>query len=298
MRARRALLYIPGDDLRKVKKGAGLDVDSVCLDMEDGVAMSQKRAARATIAEALRTLDFGRSERLVRINPVGSGLEGADLATVLPAHPDGVVIPKVARAEDVAWVSRQIGAVENDRQWESGSIRLLAIVETALGVVNLREIAAADPRLEVLIFGAEDLAGDVGAVRTREAWEVFYARSAVVTYAAAYGLQALDMVNVDFRDLDFLRAEALQGVQLGYSGKQVIHPDQVKPVQETFTPRDEEITRARRILEEFAAHQAAGKGAFAIEGRMVDMPTVRAAEQVLARARAAGKLPPQDNEES
>jgi len=102
----------------------------------------------------------------------------------------------VASVEDVVWVSQQIGIVENDRGWDAGSIRLLAIVETARGVVNLREIAASDPRLDALIFGAEDLAGDVGAVRTREAWEVFYARSAVVIHATAYNLQALDMVNV------------------------------------------------------------------------------------------------------
>jgi citrate lyase beta subunit len=238
----------------------------------------------------LRTLNFGQTERLVRINPVGSGLESADLAAVLPARPDGIVVPKVSTSEAVAWVSEQIGIIERDRGWEAGTVRLLAIVETALGVVNLREIAGADPRLEALIFGAEDLAGDVGAVRSRQGWEVFYARSAVVTHTAAFNLQALDMVNVDFRDLETLREEALEGARMGFSGKQIIHPDQVGPVQRAFTPSDKEIERARQVVEAHMAHQEVGKGAFAIEGKMVDMPVVRMAERVLARARAAGKI--------
>jgi citrate lyase beta subunit len=119
---------------------------------------------------------------------------------------------------------------------------------------------------------------------------VFYARSAVVVHAAAAGLQAIDMVYVDFRDLEGLKAEAVQGVQMGFAGKQVIHPAQVVPVQEAFTPDDEEIQRARRILEAYEQHQMAGQGTFALESKMIDAPIVKAAERVVARARAAGKL--------
>lgn len=288
MRARRALLYMPGDDRRKIQKATTLGVDCVCMDLEDGVALNSKGQARAMVAEALRTLDFGQAERLLRINAPGSGLEVDDLAAVLPARPDGVVVPKVTEAGQLRWVSAQLAAAERAQGWAQGSIRLMAIVETARGVVNLAEIAAADPRLEVLIFGAEDLAGDVGAVRTREGWEVFYARSAVVTTAAAFDLQAVDMVYVDFHDLEGLRQEALQGAQMGFAGKQVIHPGQVDPVQGAFTPDEAAVAHARRIIAAFEAHQAAGTGAFALDGKMVDMPIVRAARGVLARARAAG----------
>jgi citrate lyase beta subunit len=182
-------------------------------------------------------------------------------------------------------VSEQIAAVEAGRGWPPGEVRLLAIVETARGIVNLKEIASADSRLDALIFGAEDLAGDMGAVRTSAGWEVFYARGAVVVHAAAWGLQAIDIVRVNFKDEAGLRQEARQGREMGYEGKQVIHPDQVGPVQEAFTPGEEEVARARRIVEAHAAHQAAGTGAFALDGQMVDMPVVRAAERVLARAR-------------
>ncbi|HEX7975197.1 MAG TPA: aldolase/citrate lyase family protein, partial [Anaerolineales bacterium] len=145
-------------------------------------------------------------------------------------------------------------------------------------------------RLDALIFGAEDLAGDTGATRTREAWEVFYARSAVVTHAAAFDLQAIDMVYVDFRDREGLLKESVQGAQLGFTGKQVIHPDQVEPVQAAFTPSEAAIAQALRVRQAFRSHQEAGQGAFALDGKMVDAPAVKAAERVLARAQAAGKI--------
>jgi citrate lyase beta subunit len=299
MRARRALLYTPGDDLYKIQKASTLGVDCICLDMEDGVALNRKAEARQIIAQALQSIDFGRSERLARINPVGSGLEHDDLETVLSAHPDGIVIPKVEFAEQIQWVSQFIGRFEKTSGWETTAsessglhtgIPLLVGVETARGIVNLKEIVSADPRLEGIIFGAEDFAGDIGATRTPQAWEVFYARSAVVTYAAAYGLQAIDMVQIDFKDAERLYQEALDGAHLAFAGKQVIHPSQIEPVQRAFTPSDEAIAHAQRLLQAFEEHQELGKGAFALDGKMIDAPIVRAAERVLALARAAGKV--------
>jgi citrate lyase beta subunit len=291
MRARRALLYVPGNDLHKIEKATALEVDSVCLDLEDGVALNRKQEARETVAYALRTIQFGRSERLARINARGSGLEEDDLAAVLPAKPDGLVLPKVAGAGQVRWFSEQIAAFERAQALAPGSIYLLALIESARGIISLAQIAGADERLQALIFGSEDFAADIGATRTRAGWEVFYARSAVVTAAAAFELQAIDLLDVDFKDLERLREEAQQGAQLGYAGKQIIHPSQVAPVQEAFTPSDGEIAQAQRIVDAAREHQTAGSGAFALDGKMVDMPIVKAAERVLARARAAGKFP-------
>ena len=290
MRARRAMLYVPGDDERKINKAVNLGADSVCLDIEDGVAINRKEAARETIAQALRTLDFGRSERLVRVNPVDTDLIVEDLQAVLPARPDGILVPKVQSSQQVEWVCEHISNAERQNGWPAGGIALLVLIETALGVVNLKEIASANPRLQALIFGAEDLAGNIGAVRSRAGWEIFYARSAVVTHAAAFGLQAIDMVWMDLHDLDGLREESLQGARMAYTGKQVIHPNQVEPVQAAFTPSDELVTQAMRVIEAARQHQDAGKGAFALDGKMVDAPVVKAAERILERARAAGKV--------
>lgn len=288
MCARRALLYMPGDDRHKIEKALTLGVDCICMDLEDGVALNRKNEARRTVAAALRELDFGRSEKLVRINPVGSGLETEDIEAVLPFRLDGVVVPKIETLEQIQWASGKIEAAELAYGWPVNSIRLIAIIETPKAIFNLKEIAAA-PRLDALIFGAEDLAASLGAVRTRSAWEVFYARSAVVTAAAAFGLQAIDMVSVNFKDLAALAEEASFGASLGYAGKQIIHPNQVAPVQEAFTPDDPSITQAKRLVEAFETFQKEGRGAFALDGKMIDMPLVRAAQNVLARARAAGK---------
>lgn len=290
MRARRAFLYTPGDDLKKIRKAAGLGADCVCLDLEDAVAASQKEQARRVVLDALQSLDFGGSERLVRINPVGSGLEEADLPAALAGHPAGIVIPKVENGDQVRQISRKIGDFERQMGWPFGETRLIVVVESALGILQLGQIATADPRLEALIFGAEDFAHDIGATRSFEGWEVLYARSAVVTHAAAYGMQAIDMVYVDFRDTPGLIQSALQGAQMGFSGKQVIHPSQVPVVQQAFTPSDEAIQKAQQLLNAFERWQQAGKGAFDFEGKMVDAPVVKSAQKVIALAKAAGKL--------
>lgn len=290
MKVRRSLLFVPGDSQRKIEKAATLGADVVCLDMEDGVALSQKPAARDSIRRALQSVNFGRSERMIRINPYGSGLETEDLRLTIEGRPASVLLPKVESAEALHWLEAQLAAVEQANGWPAGGIEMLAMVETARGVVNLKEIASASPRLTALIFGAEDLAGDIGAVRTREAWEVFYARSAVVTHAAAFGLQAIDMVFVDYNDTEGLLHECRQGVELGYAGKQLIHPNQIAPANEAFTPSEAAIAHARRVVEAYEQNKAVGRGAFALDGKMVDMPVVKAAQQVLAKARAAGKI--------
>jgi len=290
MHSRRALLYMPGDDRRKIEKATTLGVDCICMDMEDGVAITQKSEARAVIAEAMKELDFGSSERCIRINSVGSGFEKYDLAAALATSPDAIVVPKVETAGQVRAISDYIEMYERSARMPLRGIPLLVGVETGKGIMNLKEIAEADRRLEAIIFGAEDYAASIGATRTRDATEVLYARSVVVTACAANDLQAIDMVYIDFRDVEGLRLEAEQGAGLGFSGKQIIHPNQVAPVQEAFTPSDEAIEYAQRLVDAFSASQKEGRGAFALDGKMIDMPLLKNAQKVLERAKAAGKL--------
>ena len=283
--ARRSLLFMPGDSMKKIQKAAGWEVDTVILDLEDGAAQNRKVEARATVAAALQTLDFGGRERLVRLNHVSTGLPAAEIAATAVWHPDGYIAPKAEDEADLRAVDRLLDAAERQLGLATGAFRLFAMIETARGVMNLKELARATPRLEGLIFGAEDLAGDIGAVRTPAAWEVFYARSAVVTAAAAYGLQAFDMVFTDFHDAAGLEAESRFARQLGFTGKTCIHPNQTPVVNRAFSPTPEEIDRAQQLIQAFAAQQAAGAGAFTFEGKMVDMPMLVAARKVLARAR-------------
>ena len=290
MHSRRALLYMPGDDRRKIEKATTLGVDCICMDMEDGVAITHKTKARAVIAEAMKELDFGNSERAIRINSVGSGFEKFDLAAAVATNPDSIVVPKVETARQVRAISEYIEMYELSGKMEIGTIRLMIGVETARGILNLKEISEADKRLDAIIFGAEDYAASIGARRTHDGTEVLYARSAVVNACAANNLQAIDMVYIDFRDIEGLRLEAQQGAALGFNGKQIIHPNQVEPVQEAFTPSDEAVEYAQRVVRAFAASQKEGKGAFALDGKMIDMPLLKNAQKVLERAKAAGKI--------
>ena len=281
---RRSLLFMPGDDLRKIAKAANLPADSLVMDLEDGVALSRKEAARQVVLDALLDLDFGHRERLVRINPATSPLASADLRATVAGRPDGYVLPKVESAQDVLAVARFLDEVEQVNGWPLGSIRLLAIVETALGVLNLREIAQSCGRLDALAFGGEDLAGDTGAIRTRAGWEILYARSAVVMAAAAYGLQALDTIFVDLADVAGLAEECAFARGLGFVGKMAIHPRQVEVINRAFSPTQEEVAAAQRLIDAADAHQTGDVGVFELDGKMVDMPMVRAARRVLERA--------------
>jgi citrate lyase beta subunit len=280
---------MPGDNWKMITKSITLDVDSICMDMEDGTAVNKKTEARVTIAKALQELNFGRSEKLARINSVGSGWEKDDIEAVLPYHPDGIVIPKVESFEHVEWAGNLIEAAELKYGWPVNSIRVLIGVETAKGIMNLKEIAA-HPRLDAIIFGGEDFAASIGATRTKDAIELLYARQAVVVACAANDLQAIDIVTIDYKDIEALRAESEFGARLGYSGKQIIHPAQVEPVQAAFTPDAEAIAYAKRIVETFEASQKEGRGAYSLDGKMIDMPLLKNAQKVLERARAAGKL--------
>lgn len=289
-RIRRAMLFMPGDDRHKIEKAAGLEVDSVIMDLEDGVALNNKDEARQVTRTALKEIDFGQIERLVRINPVNdSSLFVDDIDLTIEGHPDGYVIPKVENAVQIQTVAKRILQKENDYGWLPGSIRLFAIIESARGVIDVEQIVNADPRLKGVMFGAEDLAGDIGAIRTPDLWEVFYARSKVVLYAKAHGLDAIDTPFVDLTaDDSQLVAETEQAHYMGYTGKLAIHPKQVPTIQRIFTPTEESIVRARRLISAHDTQQADGKGVFEFEGKMVDMPMVRAAQNTLALATAAG----------
>jgi len=292
MRIRRSLLFMPGDSRRKIEKGTTFAADSLIMDLEDAIALNRKESARRDLAETLHGVDFQGRERLVRINQIIPGwIYTQDIEATIAARPDGYVLPKVDSAEQVTHISELLTRAEQRHGWPLNSIKLLAIIETARGVVNLREIASSDRRLQALIFGAEDLAGDIGAVRTHAGWEVFYARSAVVTHARAYGLQAIDTVFVDLNAPDSeIIAETRRVREMGYTGKLAIHPRQIEPINQVFTPASEEIDAAQRLIDAFNAQQAAGTGVFEYEGRMVDMPMVRAAMEVIRRARACGLL--------
>ena len=288
LRARRALMYVPGSEEHKLEKAASLGIDGVILDLEDGVAFNRKDEARGIIRQALENINYGRTERLVRIIPVSSGRAEADLLAVLPGRPDGVVIPKADSAQIVHTVNEIITQAEKEQGWKEGGIALALLIETATAFIHLAEICQASRRMQLLIFGAEDLCADTGIIRTVEARELLYARSALVMNAAAFGLQAIDMVQIHYRDNDLLEKVCQEALELGFSGKTVVHPSQIETVQRIFTPDERQVSYARSVVEGAKDAQIAGSGVFTLDGKLVDLPVVKRAESILARARAAG----------
>jgi len=289
-RLRRVLFNVPGSDLRKIKKAVTLNLDCIVLDLEDGVAQNQKEVARKTIVDSFKTETFpSRSERLIRINSIGSGLENEDLKgcaqkLVEQNLLDGIVVPKVENPDHLLFVSKFL-----DRLGDS-KVKLLAAIESAKAIVELRDICrAGGTRLEGLIFASEDFCADMGATRTAEARELLYARSAVVLHAVAFGVQSIDMVCLDYKNPEILFKETLEGKQMGYTGKQAIHPNQIDPIYKAFYPSDSELKLAKDIIEGNQLHQAAGKGAFSLNGKMIDMPMVKWAHLIIQRSQDIDK---------
>ena len=278
---RRSVLFTPGDHEGRMLKALTLGADTVCFDLEDAVGPENKETARGLVAQTLATIPSAASERCVRINALSGDEWRSDLAVVMAARPDAIMVPKADDPTAIARLSQQMGEEEAAAGLHPGTTRLLLIVETALGVLKAHDVGlAAGQRLGALLFGAEDLAADAGLIRTRESVEVLYARSRVALAAAALRVGALDQVYVDFKDPAGLEAEARAARVLGYSGKMAIHPDQLAPIHRAFTPTAAEVDRARRLLE-----AAKGQtGVFRFEGRMIDMPLLTQAQRVVRLA--------------
>ena len=284
--ARRSVLFSPGDQPELLRKAPSSGADVVVFDLEDAVAPGRKPEGREAVRTVLADPSFDPGcEVCVRVNPVGVAAD-ADLDAVLDGDAgdavDALMLPKTADADDVRTLDRL--ADEHDR-----SLPIFALVETAGGVLRAEEIAAADPT-DALVFGAEDLAADVGATRTEAGTEVLYAREHAVLAASAADVDAIDTVFTDFEDPDGLRDETAFAAELGYDGKMAIHPAQVDPINEAFTPDEDSIEWAKKVLAAKEEADAADAGVFRVEGEMVDAPLVAQAERVIERARAAGAV--------
>jgi len=275
--ARRSVLFSPGDRPELMRKAPTTGADVVVFDLEDAVTPERKAEARDSVRGVLADLDAPDVEVCVRVSPAGRG-GAADLDVVLDGPgPDALVLPKAEDADDV----RDLSDLARERD---ADLPVLALVETAAGILHAEAVAAADPT-DALVFGAEDLAADIGATRTDEGTEVLHAREHVVLAASAAGVDAIDTVYTDFEDTAGLREETAFARDLGYDGKLAIHPAQVDPINEAFTPDAETIEWAHRVLD---AREVADRGVFAVEGEMIDAPLVARAERVRERARAAG----------
>lgn len=271
--ARRSVLFAPGDNPELLGKAPNTGADVVVFDLEDAVAPDRKARAREHVAEQLAGSE-ACCEVCVRVNPVGAGAR-EDLSVVLDGdgRPDSLMLPKVDSAADVRALTDHLA------EW-TVSLPIVALVETAAGVLHAEEIATV-AGTDALVLGAEDLAADIGATRTTSNDEVSYARQHVVLAAGAAGIDAIDTLYTAYGDLEGLHAETVTARQFGFDGKLAIHPGQVPVINEAFTPDEETVEWARRVVEARAEH---GEGVFSLDSEMIDAPLVAQAERVLERA--------------
>jgi citrate lyase subunit beta/citryl-CoA lyase len=286
---RRSLLFVPGTDPRKIEKAAGSGADALILDLEDAVAPGEKDRARDLAAAALREGRFGGSEAIVRINAPGTPFFEADIDAVAAAGGRAIMLPKAETAEGITRAAERLeGRLAADA---THAVRLLALVESAAGIANVASLAGASPRVDALCFGHADFSRDMGLPETdASSGVILYARCTLVIAARAARVPPIDTVFLDVRDERGFRDDAALGLRLGFEGKLCIHPAQVKIVNDLLTPTAEEIARARRVIEAWEEARAAGRGVFALDGRMVDAPVAALAETVLERARRAGVI--------
>lgn len=285
-RLRRSRLYLPGNE-PKFMVNAGLHrPDAVILDLEDSVHPDHKAAARRLVCQALRTLDFGTAERMVRINQLPLGL--ADLDEVIPEQPDLILIPKVETAEQVSAVRDRIDSAPGgtDR-----SVWLMPILESALGIENAFAIAAASDSVVALTIGLEDYTADLGVPKTLGGEESHYARTRLVNAARAAHVQAIDSVFGDVGDLDGLIDWARRSRGLGFEGMGCIHPRQIGPIHGAFAPTLEEVEKALRIVDAFELAEKEGRSVVSLGSRMIDPPVVLRARRLVDQARRAGIVP-------
>ncbi|EFQ98607.1 citrate lyase subunit beta [Nannizzia gypsea CBS 118893] len=294
---RRALLYVPGSSQRMLDKSRTLSVDCVAYDLEDSVTPSKKAEARSLVRAALDLPSpAGARERAVRINSVGSGLALADLTEVLKSpNLSTLVVPKVDSASDLTFISDVISHTLStaDAHLPRPQISILALIESAKSITNLSQICTATPLLSGLIFAAEDFALDLSITRTPSLNEFLYARSAIVTAARAHELpSAIDLVCTSYKQdgdgMSVLEEECWSGKRLGFNGKQCIHPTQVERVQGIFGPEQKEVEWAVRVVvaDEKAARQ--GRGAWTLDGKMIDVPVAEKARAIVRKAEACG----------
>lgn len=276
----RTFLFAPANHPRRVEKSFTLGADAVILDLEDACAVSEKVASRAKVVEA-----FSQPQpclKYVRVNPLGTEFSFGDFHAVVSEGLDGIVLPKVESASDLITAEWMLSNLEREKGLPVGGIDLMPIIETGLGIANLRSILAAPSRVKRVAFGAGDFCLDMNLQWTQSEEELLAYRSRIVMLSRAAGKEApIDTVWINIHDTEGFAASAQRSRQLGFQGKLCIYPDQVPVVNDVFTPTAEQVARARRVVEAFAEAEAQGSSSFQLDGQFIDYPIVYAAEKLL-----------------
>ena len=282
----RSLVFVPGNRANMLERALGFGADVVMVDLEDSVPPGEKAAACEMAAEWVPRLAASGRRVMVRVNSLDTGLTSQELDTVVCPELAGISVGKGDSAWDLQQVDQLLGPLESRAGIPRGTIKLVPWIETAMAIVHVYEMARASQRIVGVAFGAEDYTNDMGVIRTDFGEECYYARSAVAVAARAARVAALDGPFVGFRDPDGLRTDAGTARQMGFTGKFAIHPAQIDIINETFSPHPDDVEYARTVVAAWEEAESAGRGSLSIDGRMVDVPVVKRAQNLLALVEA------------
>ena len=282
---RRSMLFIPGNNPKMMINCGYLPTDAIIFDLEDAVSPAEKDAARILVRNAIQSIDLTGIEVIIRINSVDTDYWKKDLDTVVACKPDLIMLPKSSSADDIERLALQLSLCEMKNWLPNGSIGILPLIETALGVENAYRIAAASPRVKAIFLGAEDLSADLRCKRTKEGSEILYARGRLVNAARAANVDVYDTPFTDVEDDEGMLADAKFAKSLGFTGKAAINPRHVSVINEVFSPTEAEIAYAHEVMDAIAEAKAKGLGAIALHGKMIDAPIVARAQQTLDAAK-------------
>ena len=289
-RLRRTMLFVPGNNPGMIKDAGIYSQDAIMFDLEDSVSLAEKDAARFLVYQALMTMDYGDKELVVRINDPSSKGGREDLEAIVRTRRAVIRLPKTETAEDVLVCEREIARIERECGIEEGSTPMMAAIESAAGVLNAKEIAFSSKRLIGIALGAEDYVTDLKTSRSPGGIELLFGRSMILLAARAAGIDAIDTVYSDVNNEEGFRAEVELIHQLGFDGKSIINPRQIKTVHQVYTPTEKEIAKAQAVMEAIEEARRKGSGVISLNGKMVDRPIVLRAQRVLALAKAVGAL--------
>lgn len=286
---RRSMLFLPGNTPNILINGDVLGADAVIFDLEDAVALTEKDAARILVRNAIAFMEFDRCDVIVRINSLDTEEWKKDLQAIVPHRPNLIMPPKISSAQDVQMLDEYLSKLEREQAFPSGTVRLIPLIETALGVEQAFQIATASARVAGLLLGGEDLATDLRCKRTKGGEEIRYARSRVVCAARAAGIEAYDTPFIDVDDDEGAYEDAQYAKGLGFAGKAAISPRHVRAINEVFSPTRAELDYAYEVVAVIEEAKRLGRGAISLHGKMVDAPIVSRAQQVIEMAEEIGK---------
>ncbi len=285
---RRSMLFLPGNTPNMIINGDALGADSIILDLEDAVSPDEKDSARILVRNSIAEMGFADVEITVRINAIDTAYWKDDLEAIVPLKPDLIMPPKASSAADMQTLDAYIADIERRNGMPVGSVRLIPLIETALGVERAFEIASATPRVAALFLGGEDLTADLRCKRTKAGNEIDYARKRLVCAARAAGVDVYDTPFTDVNDDEGIVIDAEYAKSLGFTGKSAIAPRHVRVINEVFSPSLADVEYAKLVFEAIRIGKEQGKGAVSLRGKMIDKPIVERARQTLEAARQLG----------